>query len=405
MTGCTFKRKLRSGRVVWGYSLDAGKDEAGTRKRIFKSGFQFQREAEAARLKVLKEMEDGVLAQPDPRTLGEFFNQWLEEYAQHQCSRKTVERYRELARHVTKHLGQTPLGKVTPLQLQRVYNTLLTSGKKNGTPLSRKTVRHVHGLVHVALQTAVKWHLLRLNPADACSLPPLPAREAHAIDQNDTIRFMTACKEHWIGDLLRVAAASGARRGELLALPWPDVDLAAATITIQFSLEQTKEYGLKIKGTKGRNIRKIGLDPETVDVLLRVREKQDLSRSLFGANYRSDLDLVFCQADGSFIRPDVVTKAARRLAKRAGFSGVSLHTMRHSHGSQMLSLGVPLPTVSKRLGHANVNVTATIYAHALPNDEAEAAAIWGKGMKAAKESAPPEQLQKKFEVIRGRRSA
>lgn len=220
-----------------------------------------------------------------------------------------------------------------------------------------------------------------------------------------TLTLYDCIKEHWLGDLLRVAAASGARRGELLALRWSDVDLAAAAMTIRFSLEQTKEFGLRIKDTKGRNIRRIGLDPETVEVLMGVREKQDRSRLSFGADYRADLDLVFCQVDGSSIRPDVVTKPARRLAKAAGLSHVSLHTMRHSHGSQLLGFGVPLPTVSKRLGHANVNVTATIYAHALPTDEAGAAAIWAQGMKAARESDSAEQLQKKFQVIRGRRSA
>jgi len=72
---------------------------------------------------------------------------------------------------------------------------------------------------------------------------------------------------------------------------------------------------------------------------------------------------------------------------------------------ELISLGVPLPTVSRRLGHASVNVTATIYAHALPNDEKEAANVWAEGMKAAKESDPVEQAQRKFRVIRGRRTA
>ena len=82
-----------------------------------------------------------------------------------------------------------------------------------------------------------------------------------------------------------------------------------------------------------------------------------------------------------------MTKAARRLAKRAGLSNVSLHTLRHSHGSQLLAEGVPLPVVSRRLGHANVHVTATIYSHALPQDELAASDIWSAAMKKA-QSAP-----------------
>ena len=405
MTGCTFKRKLPSGRVVWGFSIDAGKDDAGRRKRIYRSGYKFQRDAEAALRRVAQEHDDGLLVRPDPRTIDDFFEQWFREYAKFNCTQKTVEHYRELARHVTKHVGQVELGKLTPLQLQRVYNILLVSGKKDGKPLSKRTVRHVHGLVHIALETAVKWRLLKLNPSDACTLPPLPEREATAIDQHETQRYVAACKEHWSGNLLCMAAATAARRGELLALRWSDINLAAGAMFIRRSLEQTKECGLRVKDTKGRRLRKIGLDHETIEVLEEIRKEQEQLRALFGDKYKTELDLVFCQSDGSFIRPDVVTKAARRLAKQAGLAGVSLHTLRHSHGSQLLSLGVPLPTVSKRLGHANVNVTATIYAHALPNDEAEAAAIWAQGMKAVKESDTPEQAQKKLQVIRGRRSA
>jgi integrase len=118
-----------------------------------------------------------------------------------------------------------------------------------------------------------------------------------------------------------------------------------------------------------------------------VKERQKETRGMFGFDYRSDLDLVFCHPGGYYIRPRTVSKAARRIARKAGLIGVSLHTMRHSHGSQLLSLGVPLPTVSKRLGHANTHVTATIYAHALPHDEGAAAQIWDKAMSGTLEAA------------------
>jgi integrase len=93
--------------------------------------------------------------------------------------------------------------------------------------------------------------------------------------------------------------------------------------------------------------------------------------------------LPVCHPDRNYIRPDTVTKAVRRIAKRAGLSGVSLHILRHSHGSQLLSTSVPLPAVSKRLGHSNIYVTATVYAHARGADESTAAAKWELAMKRA----------------------
>jgi integrase len=88
------------------------------------------------------------------------------------------------------------------------------------------------------------------------------------------------------------------------------------------------------------------------------------------------LNLVFCGPDGDYLKPDSVTAKACLIAKKAGLKDTSIHTLRHSHGSQLLSAGVPLPTVSKRLGHSSVHVTATVYSHALAKDERAAADAW-----------------------------
>ena len=71
---------------------------------------------------------------------------------------------------------------------------------------------------------------------------------------------------------------------------------------------------------------------------------------------------------------------------------LTLHTLRHSHASQLLSAGVPLAAVSKRLGHSSVYVTATIYSHALSKDEVAAATVWDEIAKAAKISRAQERL-------------
>ena len=83
------------------------------------------------------------------------------------------------------------------------------------------------------------------------------------------------------------------------------------------------------------------------------------------------------------MKPDSVTAKACLIAKKAGLCAVSLHTLRHSHGSQLLSAGVPLPVVSKRLGHADVYTTARIYSHALAKDEARAAEAWEEAVNTA----------------------
>lgn len=80
------------------------------------------------------------------------------------------------------------------------------------------------------------------------------------------------------------------------------------------------------------------------------------------------------------------TASACLLARKAGLEGVGLHSLRHSHASQLLAAGVSLPAVSKRLGHSSVHVTAQIYSHSFTADELAAAEAWNAAMEPAEKS-------------------
>jgi integrase len=172
-----------------------------------------------------------------------------------------------------------------------------------------------------------------------------------------------------------VAAGTGCRRGELLALTWADVNLFARVLSVSKSLEQTR-VGLRVKPTKSEKPRPVELAQSTVEILKGVQASQEHYKKLYSDDYRADRNLVFCTPDGDYLKPDSVTAKACLIAKKAGLKDTSIHTLRHSHGSQLLSAGVPLPVVSKRLGHTDVYTTARIYSHALAKDERAAADAW-----------------------------
>ena len=168
--------------------------------------------------------------------------------------------------------------------------------------------------------------------------------------------------------------ATGARRGELLALQWSDLDLLRRSITISKSLEQTRA-GLRVKAPKGKKTRSFSLPQTAVAALQFLREEQKEHRRLFADSYQ-DHDLVFCHPEGTYREPDLVSQVIIRRMRKAGVKQASIHTLRHTHTSHLLSNGVPLPAVSARLGHADTNVTARIYSHALPADDQRAADVW-----------------------------
>ena len=177
--------------------------------------------------------------------------------------------------------------------------------------------------------------------------------------------------------IIELDSATGCRRGELLALTWPDLNLVMRIVEIKRSLEQTKA-GLRLKTPKSGEPRTFPLPESAVEALKIHRERQQENRRLLGKGYRMDLDLVFATVDGNYLKPDSVTAAVCLLARKCGLPGIGLHSLRHTHGSQLLSEGVPLPVVSKRLGHANPSITARVYSHVLPGDEIRAAQTLGQ---------------------------
>jgi integrase len=174
--------------------------------------------------------------------------------------------------------------------------------------------------------------------------------------------------------LVELALATAARRGELLALQWADLDWASRTLTVSKSLEQTKA-GLRVKRPKNEKVRSFRLPQSAIAALSFVSDQQKEQRRSFAGDYQ-DNGLIFCEADGGHYEPDLVSQVVIRRMRKAGIKQGSLHTLRHTHASNLLSRGMPLPAVSARLGHCDTNVTARIYSHALPADDQRAADVW-----------------------------
>lgn len=393
MTGSLYNRGKSRG---WAYQIYLGRDESGKQRRITKSGFPSKRAAADALRKHLVDLGERAAAAPGAAaTLGQILRLFLESAAR-RLSPKTIERYRSMTPYFDEGLLDTPVSEISTLMLEREYWRLREKGgrhRRTGEPrpLSAKTVRHMAGLVSAALNDAVRLGFLRSSPAVAVKLPPLGNTERPSLNHRELECYLAAAAGHWMEPILRLAASTGARRGELLALTWSDCNLEQGILTISKSLEQTRA-GLRVKETKTRQVRRIRIGPSAVQVLLEQKARNEEWRQAMGPDYR-DQGLVFAGPDGGHLRPDTVTAEACRIARKAGLRGVGLHTLRHAHGSMLLSAGVPLPAVSKRLGHANPNITAAIYSHALPQDEERAVEAWERSIAAAQPERRTGQVQ------------
>jgi integrase len=375
------------GRRIWAFSCGDA----------YKTGFQTKAEAEAAlrgavehrdrerELKQLKEAE-AAIQKAGPR-FAEYFAYWLKEHATRRCAPKTLERYHELGDYLTRHMGDVHLNEMTTAKIQEAVHRLSDHGGRrtdahpSGRPLAPKTVRHIGTLLYTVLSDADRLGVLKIPHPMANKrvlLPKLPRRKPAVLDQTKLQMLFDRARDTRLFPFIVLAASTGCRRGELLALQWTDLDMCTGLLSISKSLEQTKA-GLRVKSTKSEEPRRLGVPEWALQVVREHRDKQDGDRRLFGADY-IDNNLIFCQPNGSYYSPDRLGARVVELMRKEGLQGVSLHSLRHSHASILLSKGVPAAVVSERLGHADQNITLSIYSHALPADTHAAAKIWNASM-------------------------
>jgi integrase len=396
--GTITKYRKKDGRVSWGYYFRDGADQ------ITKSGFGTKDEARNAldaaianvkgaapapsmpvALAIDPPVEGSVTegSKGDTRTVGAYLDYWLDNHAALRCEPTTMEDYRKLAKYLVQHLSEVRLPDLKTARIQEMVNQLRlhggirTKAHPQGRPLSIKRTRAVASLLHTCLGDAVRLEHLPVNPmADRrVKLPKLPKRKPPVLDPGALGRVFEIAKGKRIYSFIVVDAASGCRRGELCALAWDDVDFSKGILTISKSLEQTRKGGLRVKSTKSGETRYIGLDEFALEVLAEHREQQQQDKANFGSDYQ-DRGLVFCQPNGNFYSPDKVGARVKEVLVEAGCGNFSLHSLRHSHASVLLSQGVPVPVVSERLGHADQNITLGIYSHALPADVRAASKAW-----------------------------
>jgi integrase len=370
--------KRKSGR--WAVLIDVDRKADGKRTRRAIGTFGTRKEAERAQRQALEARDHGINLAPAKLTVAELMTRYIEHRRAIDRTSATIETYEQKSkRYIVPSLGGITLQKLRPAHVAEWIATLRTNGGQNGKPLSAKTVRNVHGLLHGALAWGLGLEYVGRNVADSEAVkPPKAARSpAKALGDDEVARLLTAAAETRWGPFLTLALATGARRGELCALSWSDVDLDAETLTIARSLSQTKNR-VELKGTKTGSIRRLALSRLALDALRRQRAAQAQDKLRARGTY-VDEGAVFAMPGGGRITPMAATKAFVRLARAACISTTRLHDTRHTAATHLIVGGTDVRTAAGVLGHASANVTLSIYAHLFA--DAQRAAIDGLGQR------------------------
>jgi integrase len=384
MQGHIHKRvhSLADGRtkVTWYVVVEIGRDAKGRRRQKWHGGFRTRKEAEAARAKLVHQINTGVYAEPTKLTLEEWIvDSWLPTMRT-QVKPTTWDNYDRMLRlHVLPTLGHRPLQQVMSPMLNGLYADLMASGNRRGVAgggLSPKTVRHVHTTLHKVMADAIDADLLTSNPAERAKPPRLRATaptEMKFWEPQQLASFLAVIAEHRLRTAWHLAAMTGMRRGEVLGLRWHDVDLTSGRLAVRHTLVSVR-YQIKDSTPKSHQARTIDLDAGTVTELVEHRSRQADERRAWGPGY-VESDLVFRREDGSPMHPDLFSQAFESEVRRSGLPRVRLHDLRHTHATIALRAGVPVKVISERLGHEDPAFTMKQYAHVIPGMQAEAARL------------------------------
>jgi integrase len=369
------------------------------------------REAEKLRTKLLADADSLKVARTKA-TVGALLERWMQQHEIDPTTRMAYES--QIRMYIVPNLGDVPLVLFVRDAAERVealYSQLrkcrsLCSGRpfierhtEEGPhdcvpagckphrcrPYAASSVRSIHAILSGACSAAVRWGWISFNPMPSVRPPTKPRPQPRPPTSEQMARIVEAAwkdSPEW-GLFVWLSAVLGARRGEVVALQWGDVDLTAAVVRVDENYVRTAD-GMLLKDTKSHQMRRVSIDQPTVKLLETHREDCAARLARLGVSLTGSTWVFSAKPDMSKPRdPSALTRRYGRLVAKLGIDTV-LKELRHYSATELLTAGVDLRTVAGRLGHSDGTTTLRHYAAWVGSaDQAAASAIGARMPKLA----------------------
>ncbi len=345
--GRVYRRKKSDGSLSRFHAvIDLPRESRGKRRQITRT---FDNRAQAHAWLAEVASADSKLGQTGPE-LGEYLLDWLDGQVYLRPSSRASYRM-HLERHIIPALGNSALKELDGPQIQRFIHTLSQRG------LAPNSVARILATLRSALGHAVRTGVLATNPAAGIRPPEVRRQAIHTWTPDEAAVFIDALPDDGLGIMLRLAAITGMRRGEVLALRWSAINLRAGLIRVEAARVAIGAEVVEGAPKSSSGYRSVFIDQATVQHLRtwRTAQKTDASHGY-----------VCTDGDGLPLVPWHVSSAFRQLCEQLTLPPLRLHDLRHTSATLGLAAGESLKEVSTRLGHADITVTAAFYADVQP---------------------------------------
>lgn len=340
------------------------RDRLGGKVVTLAGGYATKKAAQDGRDLLRSEQLRGEQLVPrgDRVTLNEWLDEWWPTYETGLKPSARVSAAGIIRRYIRPMLGRLELGAVDEMAVRRWVGDLLAGRTPVKAPrkLAPKTVRNAHGQLHRVLADAVRQRLIRANPCEGTTLPAANRDEQRFLTEMEADRLLAAVPERW-RVLVLLLLLTGLRFGEAVGLRVGRVDLAGRRLTVAQQQQELADTAEIVYVTpKSKRSRRTVTFP--------ARLAAQLAPLLDGQ--RRD-DLVFRAVQGGPVRyRQFYRRVWAPAVRETKLVGLRLHDLRHTHAAWLISAGVPVLAISRRLGHASIAVTMDMYGHLLPEVDA-----------------------------------
>lgn len=296
-----------------------------------------KKEAKQALREALKDRDDGI--SPSKLTINDVLTTWLED-SKHEVSERTMSNRESLIRV---HIANHPIGTTRLSELKHEH---LRDYLRSKQELSRSSRTKLLSFLKHAASEGVRLRVLRFNPVDSFKAPPQHKDELSILSREQINHLLHSVRGHRYELIVVLGATCALRVGEALAITWDDINFVRGTLQISHTIWRGRIYPPKTRASR----RTLKLPQRALEPLKRRRTTN--AGFLCPTNTGKPTDTGNFHAEWKAILESV------GLPRETTF-----HALRHGAASLLLNQNVPVPVVSKYLGHANPGITLAIYSH------------------------------------------
>ncbi|MDG2229152.1 MAG: tyrosine-type recombinase/integrase [Gammaproteobacteria bacterium] len=345
--------------------------ETGKRKEIRRRGFDTKKDAFTAMIKLQEHMSRGLMSEADKMPVLELFSEFIKAKTPEVTS-NTLRTYKQQIERIKASFNGLLLKDLRKDHVKSMLNALTEKG------YSKLTQKKDYRLLFQAVKWGVDNDLVIKNEVAKVKCPKAESKTIDVLFPEQQAKLIQHLKLEKNGDnnikrlegeflvefnymFITFALATGMNRAEVCGLKWDDINFDKKLISVSRNLVKVGKDIIEKETKTSARVRGINVGEETIRDLKKWQSFLSKEKLRLGKFFKQS-QFVFPANDGSLLDPNVPSGRVINVSKRAG-TPTAIHTLRHTHISNLLNNGVNIFLVSKRAGHSNISTTVDVYGH------------------------------------------